>query len=165
MSVLSISDFLKSKDCNVSGVYGHLVSVFKLKNELATTPLIHCAFADNKGVKLSFRFNYDSHEIHDLFMTNKDQKLVSVLSDEDEALIKLVMPVYFDRVLKITNKITKSMKSDWGRDYRKEVLERSGFTTDMSNEADSIERNCRLNIFSHTLATIDKKRAEAFPAR
>lgn len=166
MTVLSISEFLKSPQTKLTSVYGHLVNVFELQNDLSRNTLIYCSF-DNalKGLYLSFRYDLDTLEVQDMIYKNHQTQLVVVMGDEEFALLKQTLPIHFDRVGVLVRKITKEMRSDWGRKYKSEVLEHNGYCGYMSRESEYIERHCKTNIISHSLETLSKKRAEAFPAR
>lgn len=166
MFELSISAFLKSPSTEMTSAYGHLVRDFELKNDLGSTPLVHCSF-DNfaEQKKLSFRYDISSNEIHDFSFTNLDGVSLGELKEEDRELIQQVMPVYFDRIGLLVNKITKEMRKEWGRDYKSEVLERKGFCHYMSQTNSEIEKNCRLSMVRHTLATMNKKRVHPFEMR
>lgn len=165
MRNLTVSDFLKDSQTHLTSVYGNLVSIFQQQNDLSRSPLIYCAFANGNGDSFSFRFNTESLEIDvELFVIDK-QRRVCVLTQEDTDLIQKVLPIYFERLARFVKKVTKTMKEDWGRKFKTEVLERSGFTEYLSSEAADIKNYSNLNIFNHTLSTIDRSRAPAFQLR
>lgn len=155
-----------SPTTELTAVYGHLVNIFQIKNNLASTPLILCSFVNSvERKKLSFRFDMDTHEVMDVDFTDMEHNQIGTLSDEDSRLITQVLPVYFDRIGQLVTKITKQMRQDWGREFKSEAIERRGYTHYMSTECSEIEKSCRLNIFSYTLSNIAKKRATAFLQR
>ncbi len=166
MTVLSISDFLKSKDTELTCVYGHLVNIFQIQNNLHPGRLIYCSFNDSlKGVSLSFRYDHEESKVHDAYFKSEKGQILGILNDEDVKLINKVLPTYFERVGVLVRKITKTIRSDWGREFKEQAIKRSGYTHYMSQEAEHIEKSCKLNIFSQTLESIEKKRAPAFPLR
>ena len=166
MFKLSITGFLKSPNTELTSVYGHLVSIFQFKNNLAIGQLIHCSFSNAlEHKKLSFRFNIYTNEIIDVSFTDMEHNPLGELCEEDRLLIVEVLPIYFNRVEQLVAKITKEMRQDWGREFKSEAIERSGFTYYMSRTAQEIEKSCKLSIFPYTLSNIDKKRATAFQGR
>lgn len=166
MTAPSISEFLKSPQTELTSIYGHLVNFFQLQNDLSRSTLIYCSF-DNalKGLSLSFRYDLDTLEVHDVIYKNSQTQLVAVLSDEDKSLLKETLPIHFERVGVFVRKITRVMRSDWGRDYKAQVLEGNDYTNYMSRAAEDIEKQCKCNIIYHTLETLNKKRIQAFPIR
>lgn len=166
MTTPTISEFLCHPDTEITSIYGHLVSAFQTEHDLSSSNLIYCSFRNALAQRqLSFRFNTETLEVSDLVYKHIDTSLVPLMTETDLNLITTVLPIYFDRVAQYVRKLNREMRADWGRQYKVEVLERSGYTHYMSNASTDIERSHKLNIFNYTMASATKKRAMPYMSR
>lgn len=163
---ISISEYLQQPQTELVGIYGHYCSLFKMKNNLAVNERIHFAFDQNfKRVKLSFVYDVSEKTIHDFYVKDESNSVSPELTADDEKFIAEILDVYLARVQKDVNRVTKEIRSDWGKQFKSEIIDRSGFTSYFSNECKYIEDSCRMNMVSYTMSNINRKNVFPFQRR
>lgn len=160
---LSITDFLKDKQTVLTSVFGHYCTMFKIKNNLNIDQKLYTSFDNRlKPQSLSFVLNLDSKEFTQVNVKDENGALSTTLTDEDKAFILEVLEIYLARVNQDITRITKQMRSDWGRNFKTEIIECSGFREYFSRVDNEVSRGTGANIVSYTLSTMTKKRAAPF---
>lgn len=160
---ITIAEYLQQNQTEVDGVYGHYCALFKIKNNLAADQKIHFSFDQSvKGVSVNFVYDLSDKSFHQLYVKDVSNSVSQELSADDEKFISEVLDVYLARVQKDVNRVTKEIRLDWGKHFKSEIIERSGFTSYFSNLAEIIRRSCRLNLIPYTLSNINRKNAYPF---